>query len=63
MPKVVLATAHPVKFPAAIEKAELESPALPHHMTDLFEREERYSVLDHDLNTLHDFIQKNSLHA
>ncbi len=63
MPKVVLATAHPVKFGEAIEKAGLETPALPHHMTDLMEREERYSVLEHDLKKLHGFIQEHSKHA
>ena len=60
MPKVVLATAHPVKFPEAVEKAGLQSPDLPAHMTDLLEREEKYSVLDNSLEALHDFIQENT---
>lgn len=62
MPKVVLATAHPVKFPEAAEQAGLQSPALPAHMTDLLEREERYSVLDNNLSELHSFIQQKTLH-
>lgn len=42
---VTLATAHPAKFAAAIEQAGLTPPALPPHLQDLFEREERFDVL------------------
>ena len=58
MPKVALATAHPVKFPEAVEKAGLESPALPRSMADLLKREEHYEVLNNDLNQLHAFIRE-----
>ncbi|AMO56072.1 threonine synthase [Endozoicomonas montiporae] len=63
MPKVVLATAHPVKFPEAIEKAGLQSPSLPASMSDLLQREERYSVLEHDLAVLHSFIKEQTRHS
>lgn len=63
MPKVTLATAHPVKFPEAIEKAGLQSPALPGHMADLLDREERYTVLDNNLPTLQAFIKKQTRHS
>lgn len=63
MPKVVLATAHPVKFPEAVEKAGLKSPELPAHMTDLLEREERYSILNNDLKELQGFIQEHTSHS
>ncbi|MGO0306763.1 threonine synthase [Endozoicomonas acroporae] len=56
-PVVTLATAHPVKFPDAIIKAGLDAPALPAHMADLFEREERYDILDNELSSLKTFIQ------
>ena len=62
-PRVVLATAHPVKFPEATEKAGLLSPELPGHMADLLEREERYSVLENGLEKLQAFIQENSRHS
>lgn len=57
VPMVCLATAHPAKFPESARKAgQAEDPALPHHMRDLFEREERYSVLADDLQTVQSFV-------
>jgi len=56
VPMITLATAHPVKFPEPVVQAGLESPQLPSHMTDLFEREERVEVLANDLKTVQDFI-------
>ena len=59
-PMVCLATAHPAKFPEAVKKAgQSENPALPHHMADLFEREEKYEVLDHDADRVRSFIASN----
>ncbi len=49
VPMITLSTAHPVKFPEAVLKAGCEQPNLPHHMAGLFEREERFQVLDNDL--------------
>jgi threonine synthase len=40
-PLVTLATAHPAKFPDAVEAATGVRPALPGRLSDLFEREER----------------------
>lgn len=48
-PMITLGTAHPVKFSDAIERAGLTSPELPHHLTDLMQRPERYSVMPADL--------------
>lgn len=59
VPMVTLGTAHPVKFTDAIEKAGLKSPELPHHLTDLFDREERCTVLPKDLATIHQFVADN----
>ncbi|WP_347330312.1 threonine synthase [Marinimicrobium locisalis] len=60
IPMVCLATAHPAKFPEAVRKAGQESdPALPTHMADLFQREERYDVLDNNIGTVQSFIAKN----
>ncbi len=58
-PMVCLATAHPAKFGEAIQKAGLGEPALPHHMADLFDREERYQVLKNDISAVQAFMQEN----
>jgi threonine synthase len=49
VPTVAMATAHPAKFPDAMERATGQRPALPPRMADLFEREERFTVLPNDL--------------
>ena len=46
---VAMATAHPAKFPEAIERATGIHPALPPRLADLFDRPERFSVLPNDL--------------
>ena len=53
---VCVATAHPAKFPAAVEEATGVRPALPARMADLFERRERCEVLPNDLGTVQDFV-------
>ena len=59
-PMVTLATAHPAKFPDAVRQAGYpEDPALPPHMADLFDREERYTVLDNDKQAVHAYIAEN----
>ena len=59
-PMVCLATAHPAKFPEAILKAgSIGQPPLPHHMADLFEREERYEVLADDIKVVQEFVASN----
>ena len=49
VPVVAMATAHPAKFPDAMERATGHRPGLPPRMADLFDREERFSVLPNDL--------------
>ena len=49
VPMVCLATAHPAKFPDAVERATGQRPPLPPRLADLFERPERYDVLPNDL--------------
>jgi len=57
-PVVTLSTAHPAKFPDAVEKACGIRPPLPDHMADLYEREERFAVLPNDLAVLQDHIRR-----
>ena len=59
VPMVTLGTAHPVKFTDAIKQAGLHSPELPHHLTDLFERAERCTVLPNDIKKVHEFVAAN----
>ena len=60
VPMIVLSTAHPVKFPEAVLKADLEAPKLPEHMADLFEREEQMTVLPNDLATVQSFVAEKA---
>lgn len=54
--KITLATAHPVKFGAAVKEATGAEPALPPHMADLYEREEAFQILDNDITSLQALI-------
>jgi threonine synthase len=49
VPMVTLATAHPAKFPDAVEAAIGTRPALPPRMADLFDRPERVTRVANDL--------------
>ncbi|MEQ8707853.1 MAG: threonine synthase, partial [Rhodospirillales bacterium] len=53
---ISLATAHPAKFPAAVEEAAGVHPPLPPHLSDLFEREERFTVLPNDIAAVSAFV-------
>lgn len=59
-PIVCLSTAHPAKFPEAVEKAGYGGVvSLPLHMADLMSREERYTVLPNDLGKVKEFMVRN----
>jgi threonine synthase len=60
VPVVALACAHPAKFPDAVEGATGLRPALPPHLHDLFEREERVTVLPNDMVALKEFVRARS---
>ena len=55
-PVVTMATAHPAKFPDAVEHAIGVRPALPEHLADLLEREERTETLPNDLAAVEDYV-------
>jgi len=60
IPMVTLATAHPVKFPEAIEKSGVDiSPELPHHLSDLFDRKEKYDVIENKLASVHRYVTEH----
>jgi threonine synthase len=60
-PIVALATAHPAKFPDAVERATGERPALPARLADLLDRPERVEVLPNDLKAVQGFIRSRRL--
>jgi len=57
VPMVALATAHPAKFPDAVEQAVGVRPGLPPNLTDLFKREERVTLLPNDLEAVKNFVR------
>ncbi|MBU2992024.1 threonine synthase [Octadecabacter sp. 1_MG-2023] len=57
-PMITLATAHPAKFPAAVEKATGQHPPLPPHMADLFDKPERMTQVPNDLAALQSLIKE-----
>ena len=57
-PMVVLSTAHPAKFPAAVEEACGVSPRLPAWLGDLMERKENFTVLPSDQKMLEHHISR-----
>ncbi len=59
-PQVVLATAHPAKFPEAMREILGDSIALPARLGDLMSRKERINVLPNDYSIVRDFIRDTS---
>jgi threonine synthase len=55
-PIVTLATAHPAKFPDAVENATGVRPALPARVSHLFDREERFDVLPGTYDAVRDYV-------
>ncbi|SCM76664.1 Threonine synthase [uncultured Pleomorphomonas sp.] len=60
MPMVTLATAHPAKFPDAVQAASGERPALPTFLGGLMERPERMTVLANDLAAVEAFVRRRA---
>lgn len=61
VPTVVLACAHPAKFPDAVEQATGVRPALPPHLADLMDRAENFVVLPNDLGRVSTYIKTETL--
>ena len=56
IPMVTMATAHPAKFPDAVERATGVRPQLPPHLADLLERPEKTTRLANDLDVVERFV-------
>jgi threonine synthase len=59
-PMIVLATAHPAKFPAAVEATCGIRPALPDWLAGMLDAEEKYTVLPSDLKMVEDYISRRA---
>jgi threonine synthase len=57
-PMITLATAHPAKFPDAVQAATGIRPALPARMADLFDRPERVTRVKNDLPAIQTLIRE-----
>lgn len=60
VPLVSLACAHPAKFPDAVMKATGVAVGLPPHLSDLYDREERVTVLGAGLQIVQQFVRENA---
>jgi len=59
-PMVTLATAHPAKFPAAVQAACGVHPQLPARLADLMQRPERYDVAPANLQAIEAYIAERA---
>lgn len=59
VPMITLGTAHPAKFPDAVEAATGVRPPLPAHLADLLEREERCESLPFDVAGLKAYVREH----
>jgi len=58
-PTVVLSTAHPAKFPEAVEAATGVHPALPKRVGDLYSRPERITRLPAEVDAVKTFVRES----
>ena len=56
IPMLTMATAHPAKFPDAVERATGVRPGLPEHLSNLFDLPEFTTQLPNDLATVEAFV-------
>jgi threonine synthase len=63
LPYVCLGTAHPAKFPDAVERATGVRPDLPPFLADLMSREERSAELPADLEAVQAFVRARAAKA
>lgn len=59
-PMVVLATAHPAKFPDAVKDACGVDPQLPAWLADLMQRKESFTVLHNGLKIVEEYVDRHS---
>ena len=55
---IVLATAHPCKFPEAIEKSIGIKPALPDELKYVMDEKENYDIISNNLSKTQQYIKE-----
>ena len=60
VPQVILSTAHPAKFPDALEEITGVRPALPARLHTLLTDPERFTVLPNDLAAVRRFVAERA---
>jgi threonine synthase len=58
-PALCLSTAHPAKFPDAVEKATGINPPLPKHMQHILKDKEIFTTVPNDINAIQDYISQH----
>ena len=58
---IVLATAHPCKFPSAIEKAINVKAKLPNNLSFILSEKENYDIIENNLNVIKQYIKEKIL--
>ena len=56
---VILATAHPCKFPVAIDRAISKTEKLPESLEYVYDKEEKFEVISNDLGKVKNYIVKS----
>ena len=59
-PVIALGTAHPAKFPDAVERATGVRPSLPAHLADLTDRKETIVVLPNSRSAVADYLRQTA---
>jgi len=59
-PVIALGTAHPAKFPDAVERATGVRPPLPESLADLFDRRETIVALPNDRRAVADYVRQTA---
>ena len=55
---IILSTAHPCKFPEAVEEATGKYPELPPEIINVIDKEEKFKILPNDPETIKKFIRR-----
>ena len=56
---IILSTAHPCKFPVAIEKAISKTEKLPESLNYINDKDERFEVISNDLEKVKDYVLRS----